>query len=69
MAGPIEVDLEDAQECNAARMIEFLFAFCLSEGGKKVPKCDDKLLGQAFEAVKEIAKRDGTTLHLQLSKL
>jgi hypothetical protein len=69
MAGPIRVDLEDAQDCNAADMIEFLFAFCLSKGGKEAPARNEKLLGQAFEAVKETAKCDGTPLHVQLSEL
>ena len=69
MAGPIKVDLEDARECKAISMIEFLFAFCLSGDGKDVPVCDEESLGRAFEKVKEIAKRSKTPLDTELSKL
>ena len=61
MAGPVKVDLEEAQQCKAIRMIEFLFAFCLSEvNGKDAPKCNERLLGRAFEKVKKIANDDRT---------
>jgi len=69
MAGPIRVDLEDARECKAISMIEFLFAFCLSGDGKGVPVCDEESVGQAFEKVKEMAKRRKTPLDTELSKL
>ena len=59
MAGPIRVDLDSAQQCKAVNMIEFLFAFCLSEGKNEVPVCNEESLGRAFEKVKEIAKDDG----------
>ena len=59
MAGPIKVDLESAQQCKAVNMIEFLFAFCLSEGKSEVPVCNEESLGRAFEKAKEIAKYDG----------
>ena len=69
MAGPIRVDLEAAQQCKAIDMIEFLFAFCLSEDGKTAPVRDKKPLKQAFERVKEVANRRDTTLHTELSKV
>jgi hypothetical protein len=68
MAGPIGVDLEGAQQSSALNMIKYLFAFCLSED-KGVPVCNEKLLGQAFEKMKEIAKCDDTPLATQLYKL
>jgi hypothetical protein len=58
MAEPIRVDLEEAKQCEAKRMIKFLFAFCLSEDKEKVLVCSEGSLGQAFEKVKEIAKRN-----------
>ena len=69
MAEPIKVDLETAQECKALRMIEYLFAFCLSADNKEVPARQDDSLVQAFEKVREIANRNDTTLVAQLSKL
>ena len=60
MAGPVKVDLEEAQQCKAIRMIEYLFAFCLSGDGKDAPKCNEKFLGRAFEEVKKIANNDRT---------
>ena len=69
MAGPIQVDLEEAEQCKAIEMIKFLFAFCLEDGDNAVPVCNEQLLGQAFNKVKAIAKRDRTTLRNQLSHL
>ena len=34
MAGPIAVDLENAQQCEAAEMTKFPLAFCRSGGGE-----------------------------------
>ena len=69
MAEPIKVDLETAQECKALRMIEYLFAFCLSDDNKEVPARQNGSLLQAFEKVREIANRNDTALVAQLSKL
>ena len=69
MAGPIRVDLEEAEQCKAINMIKYLFAFCASNGGKEVPVCDEHLLERAFEDVKEIANRRGTTLEAELNIL
>ena len=69
MAGPIKVDLETAEQCEAIKMIEFLFAFCLSGDDKEVPARKEEPLKQAFEKVKEIAKRKDTPLVTQLSEL
>ena len=60
MAGPVKVDLVEAQQCEAIRMIEFLFAFCLSRNGKDAPECNEDLLGPAFKKVKKIANNDLT---------
>jgi len=69
MSGPIRVDLAGAQDCKAADMIKFLFAFCQSENGKNVPVCDEELLRHAFEKVKEVANQERTPLRANLSKL
>jgi hypothetical protein len=68
MIGPIGVDLEDAQQCSALKMIKYLLAFCISKD-EGDPECDEELLAQAFEKVKEIAKCDKTPLTTQLSEL
>ena len=69
MTGSISVDLEAAQQCKAIKMIEFLFAFCLSEDGKTVLVCNEKPLKRAFERVREVANCRDTTLQTELSKL
>ena len=69
MAGPIAVDLADAQQCKAIDMIRFLFAFCLSGGAKAVPHCDEELLGRAFEEARKLADRKEAFLETQLSAL
>jgi hypothetical protein len=56
-------------ECKAINMIKFLFAFCLSDGCKGVPVCNEELSKRAFKKVKEIAKRGDTILETELSKL
>ena len=69
MTGPIRADLEETEQCKTIDMIKYLFAFCASDGSKEVPACDEQLLECAFEDVKEIANRRGTTLERELSKL
>ena len=69
MSGPIRVDLAGAQDCKAADMIKFLFAFCKPENGKTVPVCDEGLLRRAFEKAKEIANQEHTPLRTNLNKL
>jgi hypothetical protein len=69
MGEPIRVDLEAAQQCDADRMIKFLFTFCLSKDGKTLPVCDMKALEHAFKKVKKIAERPGTPLETQFLKL
>ena len=69
MAGPIEVDLEEAEQCKAINMIKYLFAFCSSDDSKDVPVCDEELLERNFEEVRKIANRDDTTLSMELSEL
>ena len=69
MAGPIAVDLADAQECKAIDMIKYLFAFCLSEGAKDVPDCDEELLGRAFKEARKLANHRSPILESNLSAL
>lgn len=72
MAGPIGVDLEGAQQCKAAEMIKFLFAFCQPNDGKLVPVCDEAALQLAFEEAVEVANRaneEESELRFHLSKL
>jgi hypothetical protein len=69
MAGPIRVDLETAQQCNAIGMIEYLFAYCNSGDGKDVPECNKEALLEVFKATKDIAKLENTVLTTELSKL
>ena len=69
MAGPIQVDLEEAEQCKAVEMIKFLFALCRWDDGDALPVCDEQLLERAFEKAKAIAKRRRTILANQLSIL
>jgi hypothetical protein len=69
MTEPIRVDLEEAEQCKAAKMIEFLFAFCLSKDDAEVLVCDKESLGPAFEKVKEITKRSESGLVTPLLEL
>jgi hypothetical protein len=69
MAGPIAVDLEDAQNCTAIDMIRFLLAFCTSNGNKAVPVCDEALLERAFTAAREVANSGDTPLKEHLTEL
>lgn len=69
MAGPIRVDLEDAQQCSAVKMIEFLFAFCLKGDDRDIPGYGGESLERAFQKVKEIATRNETPLQTELSEL
>ena len=70
MAGPIRVDLEEAEQCKAIDMIRFLFALCLSSGSQDDDLvCSDTPLGLAFEKVKLIAKCTDTILATELSNL
>jgi hypothetical protein len=69
MTGSIRIDLEEAEQRKAAKMIEFLFAFCLSKDDAEVLVCDEESLGRAFEKVKEIAERSESGLVTRLSEL
>lgn len=72
MAGPIGVDLEGAQQCRAADLIKFLFAFCQPNDGKLVPVYNETALQLAFEEAERVAKganEEGSELRFHLSKL
>ena len=69
MAGAIAVDLSNAQECSAAEMIKFLFAFCRSGNDQTVPVHDESLLERAFEEARNLAHCEGSLLEENLNGL
>ena len=65
----IRTDLKGVKECDAVDMIKFLLAFCLSDGAKVSPTCDERILVHAFEEARTLANLDGTPLKQGFSAL